>query len=112
MTNEELNTALYEKMHTEQERFKEKLRSYSLEEVMKNSYELIIREDILLSLEENDLSDSQAKALLASPQPLSDIFLKWENQESHHMDEILDTIECHADELIRDAKAKANRDAR
>ena len=112
MTNEELNTALYKKMYAEQEKFKDELRSFSPEEVMRNSYELVIREDILLSMEENDLTDAQAKALLASPHPLSDIFLKWESQESHHMEEILDTIECHADELIRDAKAKANREVR
>ena len=112
MTNEELNTALYQKMFDEQERFKDELRNASPQEIMLNAYELVIREDILLSMEENDLSNAQAKALLKSEHPLSDLFNKWENHESRHMEEILDIIECHADDLIRDAKAKANRDAR
>ena len=112
MTNEELNTALYQKMFDEQERFKDELRNASPQEIMLNAYELVIREDILLSVEENDLSNAQAKALLKSEHPLSDLFNKWENHESRHMEEILDIIECHADDLIRDAKAKANRDAR
>lgn len=110
MTNEELNTALYQKMFDEQERFKDELRNASPQEIMLNAYELVIREDILLSMEENDLSNAQAKALLKSEHPLSDLFNKWENHESRHMEEILDIIECHADDLIRDAKA--NRDAR
>ena len=112
MTNEELNTALYRKMFDEQERFKEELRNASPQEIMLNAYEFVIREDILLSLEENDLADARAKALLKSDHPLRDLFLRWENHESHHMEEILDVIECHADEIIRDTKTKANRDTR
>lgn len=112
MTNEELNTALYRKMFDEQERLKEELRNASPQEIMLNAYEFIIREDILLSLEENDLTDAHAKALLKSDHPLSDLFLRWEKHESRHMEEILDIIECHADEIISDTKAKANRDAR
>ena len=66
MTTEELNTVLYQKMYEEQERFKEELRNASPQEIMLNAYELVIREDILLHLEENDLSPAQAKALLKS----------------------------------------------
>ena len=84
MTNEELNTALYKKMFEEQKRFKEMLLTFSPSEVMQYSYELVIREDILLSIEENDLSNRQAKALLGSNHPLSDLFKKWENRESKH----------------------------
>ena len=112
MTNEELNTALYQKIFAEQERFKKELRNASPQEIMLNAYEFVIREDILLSLEENDLTDAQAKALLKSDHPLSDLFLRWENHESHHMEEVLDIIECHADEILRDARMKSNRDAR
>ena len=112
MTNEELNTALYQKMFDEQERFKEELRNSSPQEIMLNAYELVIREDILLHLEENDLTSAQARVLLKSKHPLSDLFQKWENHESHHMEEIGDIVEDYADQLIKDAKAKAYRDAR
>ena len=112
MTTEELNTALYQKMYEEQERFKEELRNASPQEIMLNAYELVIREDILLHLEENDLSGAQARALLKSEHPLSDLFNAWESRESHHMEEICETVEDYADKLIAAAKAKANRDAR
>ena len=114
MTNDELNTLLYHKLLKEQELFKEKLRNSSAREVMQNAYELVIREDIILHLEENDLSDRQARALLKSEHPLSDVFNAWENRESKHMEEIGETVEAHADKLISEARAraKANREAR
>ena len=111
MSTEDLNTILYQKMYDEQEQFKEKLMSSSPRDVMLTAYELVIREDILLSLEYNDLSDAQAKALLKSEHPLSDLYLKWENHESRHMEEIQSLIEEHADQLIRSTKAKTQ-DAR
>ena len=114
MTNDELNTLLYHKLLKEQELFKEKLRNSSAREVMENAYELVIREDILLHLEENDLSGAQARALLKSEHPLSDLFNDWENRESKHMEEIGETVEAHADKLISEARARAiaNREAR
>ena len=112
ITNEELNTELYQKMYEEQERFKEVLRNVSSQEVMLNAYELVIREDILLYMEEHDLSDAQVKALLISEHPLSDIFEKWENHEGQHMHEIGETIESLANELIRENKARTDKESR
>ncbi len=114
MTTEELNTALYQKMFDEQERFKEELRNAAPQKIMLNAFELVVREVILLHLEENDLSGAQARALLKSNHLLSDLFNAWESRESKHMEEIGETVEAHADKLISEAraKAKANREAR
>ena len=67
MTNEELNTALYEKMFAEQEAYRAWLLSQPPAEILKHTYEYTVREDILLALEYHDLPDARAKALLASP---------------------------------------------
>lgn len=112
MTSEQLNTALYEKLYAEQEKFKSLLRSSSPDVIMLHAYELVMREDILLSLEENDLTPKQCKALLKQKEPLSDLFLAWENGESNHMNEILSCIENKADELHIAIKAKTNRESR
>lgn len=69
MTNDELNTALYEKMFAEQETYRAWLLSQPSEEILNHTYEYTVREDILLSMEYNDLPDAQAKALLKSPTP-------------------------------------------
>lgn len=112
MTTEQLNTALYNKMYAEQEQFKSMLRSSSPDVVIQYAYELVLREDILLSIEENDLTPKQCKALLKQKEPLSDLFLAWENGESNHMQEILSCIENKADELHSLLKSRASRECR
>lgn len=112
MTTEQLNTALYNKMYAEQEQFKSMLRSSSPEVVMQHSYELVLREDILLSLEENNLTPTQCKALLKQKEPLSVLFSAWENGESNHMQEMLFCIENKADELHNLLKARTSRECR
>lgn len=70
MTNEELNTALYKKVFAEQEQYREWLLSQPPDEILNHCYEYTVREDIVLALEEYDLSDKQCKALLNRPVPL------------------------------------------
>ena len=62
MTNEELNTALYEKMFAEQETYRAWLLSQPPEEILNHAYEYTVREDILMSMEYHNLPDAQAKA--------------------------------------------------
>ena len=76
MTQAVLNTQLYQKMFAEQEQFKAELMQLPPGEILKQAYEYVCREDILLSLEYNDLSPRQAKALLKSSTPLADVFKK------------------------------------
>ena len=112
MTLEQLNTALYEKMYAEQQEFVESLKNSTPEIIIQNAYELVIREDILLSLEENDLDVKQCKALLREKHPLNKLFLAWEKHEGDHMNEIRNCIENKANELIKLAKIKADRGSR
>ena len=112
MTNEELNLELYNRMSDEQEKFKEELLCLPAEEILEHSYAYNIREDILLIMQEINLSDKQATALLKSEHPLADIFERRENNESLYMDELRDNIECHANEVLRDEFLKSKRDAR
>ena len=107
MTNEELNTALYEKMFEEQEKYRGWLLEKPPAEILDHAYEYTTREDILLSLEYNDLSDRQCHALLKSSSPLPDIFAKFEKWETGHMEEIREVIESRANELIHCETIKA-----
>lgn len=103
MTNEELNTALYKKMFSEQEKYRDWLLSQPPTNILNHTYEYTMREDILLFLEYNDLSGKQCKALLKSPCPLDDVFKDFEKRETDHMDTIKDTIECRANAVINGA---------
>ena len=112
MTVEGLNTELYERMFKEQEQFRSELLGKSPQEVLDHAYEYVMREDLLLSLEYNNLSEKQCRALLKSKTPLADLFEKWEKHEGGHMSEVWDVVESHANEIIREDFLRSRKDAR
>ena len=104
MNSEELNTALYQKMFAEQEKFRDWLLSQSPEEILNHTYQYTVREDILLSLEYNDLSREQASALLASPTPLADVFKDYEHAETDYMQTLFSFVESRANDMIEEQR--------
>ena len=96
MTNEELNSALYRKMFAEQEEYCAWLVTQTPEEMLKHAYEYTVREDILLSLEYNDMTSEQAGAMLKLSKPLAAVFNDWENKETDYMENIWITVEERA----------------
>ena len=108
MNNQELNTALYEKMFAEQDTYRKWLLTQPPEEILNHTYEYTIREDILLSLEYHDLADAQAAALLKSFTPLADVFKEFDHRETDHMDQIFYAMEERADDVL-EAEEKQRR---
>lgn len=94
-----MNTALYEKMAAEQDQYRDWLKSQPPEEILNHAYEYSAREDIVMVMEELELTDAQAQALLESPSPLSDVYHYFEKMETGHMEVIRDSIEHQAREL-------------
>ena len=88
MNTNDLNTALYEKMAAEQDKYRDWLKSQPPEEILNHTYEYTIREDIVMAMEELELTDAQAKALLESPSPLADVYRYFEKLETGYMDVI------------------------
>ena len=114
MDQAKLNTQLYQKMFAEQKLYRAGLLLMPPTEILNHAYEYVCRENILLSLEYNDLSSRQALALLKTPTPLADIFKKLENTGgSIQMDCIWNTVEARANEVVRaDFIAQRRYDAR
>lgn len=112
MTKKELNTALYKKLYAEHQEFVKELQGSAPEFVIELAYELVIREDILMSLEENDLEPQQCKALLKEKKPLEQLFNAWEHYESSHIREMFSCVEDKADKLAFLMKTKHNRESR
>ena len=108
MNNQELNTALYEKVFAEQDTYRKWLLTQPPEEILNHTYEYTVREDILLSLECHDLTDAQAAALLKSPSPLADVFKEFDHRETDHMDQIFYAMQDRADDVL-EAEEKQRR---
>lgn len=100
MTAEELTTVLYRKMKAEQDTYRNWLLNLSPEEILDHAYEYSVREDILMALEERELSSEQAMVLLSSPCPLDDVYQDWQKRDTGYMSDIRDTIEGRANEVL------------
>ena len=109
MNSNEKNTALYEKMAAEQDTSRYWLKSQSPEEVLNHAYEYTVREDIVMAMEELELSDNQAQALLDSPSPLADVYRHFEKLETGYMDEEFDK---HQDAIKDEVARKRGTESR
>ena len=85
MNTNDLNTALYEKMAAEQDKYRDWLKSQPPAEVLNHAYEYTVREDIVMAMEELELTDAQAQALLDSPTPLADVYRHFEKLETGYI---------------------------
>lgn len=58
-------------------------------------------QDILMALEERDVTVEQGSALLDSPSPLADIYREWQKLETRYMEDVRDTIESCANHKVQ-----------
>lgn len=109
MNERDYCSELYDKMKAEQDKYREWLLSQSPNEILNHTYEYTMREDIVMAMEDLELTPKQAKALLKSPCPLADVFEEFRDRETEHMDTIRDSIETRANEVIKRENARESR---
>lgn len=103
---EELNSELYNRMFEEQEHYRNWLLSLPPEEILFHAFSYSVREDILMTQEENNFSIEKCKALLESPTPLADMKRAYYKTETNYMDDIRNVMENYADDILRENKKK------
>ncbi len=84
MGETDYNALLYDKMKAEQDKYRDWLLNQPPEEILNHTYEYTMREDIVMCMEELELSPKQAKALLRSPCPLDDVYKEFRDREVEH----------------------------
>lgn len=99
---EKLNTALYEKLFDEQKAFRDRLLSMPPAEVLRNAYEYLAREDILLAREFHDLNEKQCRALLKTENLMDKLYNRFDSWPQSRMEEIEDMTESFANALLRE----------
>lgn len=108
MTNKELNTLLREKMDAEQTVLIGRLLRLDPEKLLEHSLEYTVRQDFLISMKDNLLTDDQAKALLHSETPLADLYKEYQKQQSGYIDDVRDSIvACANSEIRKDQERRA-----
>lgn len=108
MEKVDLGYNLYEKMSYEQDDFWQWLLSQPPEEILNHAYEYAMREDILMAMETEELTDAQTQALLSSDTPLADVYRYFDRVETDHMDVIRDCIENRANDICKAHEEQRN----
>ena len=97
MADTELSSKLYEKMSAEQDKFRAWLVEQPPADILLHAVEYAVREDILMEMEALELPDDQARALLASPDTMADIYKTFSKMaDTGHMDVVRESIEDRA----------------
>ena len=109
MNQEQLNNELYNRMLEEQRGFVQDLMTKTPREILDKAYEYTVRSDIVCLMESVDLSAKQCEALLKSDTPLADAFNAFRDRETDYMDTVRDTLECHANAILREEFKKAHK---
>ena len=109
MGETDYNALLYEKMKAEQDKYRDWLLTQEPAEILNHTYEYTMREDIVMAMEELELTPKQANALLKSPCPLDDVYKEFKDREVEHMDTIRDSIETRADQVIKRENERESR---
>ncbi len=86
MADTELNSKLYEKMSAEQDKFRAWLMEQPPADILNHAVEYSTREDILMEMDALELSDDQARALLASPDTMADVYRMFTNMMTGNRD--------------------------
>ena len=101
---EEIYEKLYDRLCAEQEKYVEWLLSQPRNEILRQSYEFAMREDILMIFENAEIEPEHAKVLFDKGTTLADLFHEFEDLETSHMQTIRDMIEGRAKNIIREGE--------
>ena len=97
MADTELSSKLYEKASAEQDKFRAWLMDQPPAGILNHAVEYAVREDILMEIGALELPDDQARALLASPDTMADIYKTFSKMvDTGHMDVVRESIEDRA----------------
>ena len=90
---------LIQKVQSEYDEFIESLKKLPSEKVINFSYEKVIKEDLVTSIESTNLDEIQAKSLYRLKYPLDYCYREWLDNDLNHMEMLEDTINDAASKI-------------
>lgn len=95
-----LKKLLLNKAIKEQTSYVEHLKALPPKQIIDSAYEKVMRDDILLTFEDDYLSDKQIEELIKLDCPLYVCYEEWMKMECTHMEMLRDTIYNYTKRLI------------
>ena len=96
----DLHVLLYKRMAEEQDRHRAWLVGLPPEEILNHAYGYCVRLDILIAIQDMELTEEQLLALLDSPTPLEDVVRTFWKADIDQLETIKYSIENTADDAI------------
>lgn len=103
----EVNRQLYEKMKLEYEEFITGLYKMEKSEIIRHSYEIVFKDELVMCMSEIELPIEKAKVLLASKNPLDECYNEWLKTDISLMPDLRDAIDYRACRVYEYQKEKA-----
>lgn len=100
------NELLYEKMSAEYNQFLLELDEMLPQDVVRNAYQIVVKEDILSCFECSKRSQTEAKALYLLKNPLDDLYQEWLDTDASYMDMLRDSIDERIKSAVKEMKDK------
>ena len=94
--------SIQEKAKQEYRSFLEDLKGKTAQEIINAAYEVTIKADIVLALEDRDLSEGEIFALSKLEMPLAAIYDEWLHNDYSYMELLRDTVSDYADKVPYD----------
>ena len=107
MGETDYNALLYEKVQAEYDAFISELKSTPAEEVIKKSYEKVIKEEMVCICEFANFDRKEAKALYLEKYPLDRMYQDWLKSDVSYMDMLRDSVDDSAKAALMERRENA-----
>lgn len=97
---------LYEKVQAEYDNFIEKLKQMTPEQVIEKAYEKVAKENMVMAIQDKELTLSEAKALCREQYPLDRMYQEWLDTDVSKMQMLKDSIDETAKKAVKEMKDK------
>ena len=104
MTDKNYNELLRKRVLQENREFNEELEKLPTHEALSRAYEKVIKEDLVCSIGDGNLTQNEARALLRLSHPLDALYSEWLHNDYSYNDILRDTIKDRATSAVREMK--------
>ena len=106
MTDKNYNELLLKRVRQENKEFIEELEKLPAHEALSRAYEKVIKEDLVCTIGEGTLTQTEVRALLRLKYPLDALYSEWLHNDLSYNDMLRDTIKERATSAVREMKSQ------
>lgn len=100
------NELLYEKVQAEYDAFIEELKRMTPEQIIERAYEKVTKENMVMAIQDKELTYTEAKALCREKYPLDCMYREWLDTDVSGMQMLKDSIDDAAKKAVKEMKEK------